>query len=102
MVNDLQGEYTRFVRAIKEISKERDIVILSAVAVIASIVSVLMSWSAVDSAKDAKAMVEYELVATRKELLVSQNRTSLYIVYVQRLHAYLIVEGLDPPPLPEE
>ncbi len=100
--SEIQGEYARFVKTIKDFSKERDIVILSAIAVIASILAILMSWSAVDSAKDADAKVDRELWETREELTATKNMMVLHNVYLQELYLIMKDAGFDPPPLPEE
>ena len=77
-------------------------IIISACCGFVAGVALILSVLALYNSTDANAKVDYELAATRAELTESKNRTTLYIVYVQRLHADLIVKGFEPPPLPEE
>ena len=65
-------------------------------------VALILSVLGLFSSTGASAKVDYELEATRKELLVAENRTTLYILLVQELHADLKAKGFEPPPLPEE
>jgi len=102
MATELQAEENRLHRLFKQFSSESQAVTIASVALIASLLCLLIAWSALNSATHAKAKVEYELQASRDELTEAKNRTTLYIVYVQQLHADLIIKGLDPPPLPEE
>jgi len=100
--SEIQVEENRFYRLFQKFSQESRLVVLVSVCMIATLVAVLTSVLAINSATHAKAMVEYELQATRDELTEAKNRTTLYIVYVQELQSDLITNGFQPPPLPEE
>jgi len=102
MATELQADENRYHRLFKQFSSESKAVTIASVALIAALLCLLMAWSALNSATHAKAMVEYELQASREELTESKNRTSLYIVYMQELYVEMKAHGLNPPPLPEE
>ena len=65
-------------------------------------VALILSVLGLFSSTGASAKVDYELQATRAELTATKNKTELYIVFVQDLHAELKAKGFEPPPLPEE
>ncbi len=98
-INQERSEKYRYLDKLNYVPK---FIIISACCGFIAGVALILSVLAMYNATDANAKVDYELSATRKELLVSQNRTTLYIVYVQRLHAELTIQGFEPPPLPEE
>ena len=98
-INQERSEKYRYLDKLSYVPK---FIIISACCGFIAGVALILSVLAMYNSTDAKAMVQYELAGTRKELLVSQNRTTLYIVYVQRIHADLISKGFEPPPLPEE
>jgi len=102
MATELQADENRYHRLFKQFSSESKAVTIASVALIAALLCLLIAWSALNSATHAKAMVEYELQASRNELIETKNRTSLYIVYVQDLQADLKTHGFEVPPLPEE
>ena len=98
-INPERNEKYRYLDQLSYVPK---FIIISACAGFLAGVALILSVLAMYNATSANAKVDYELAATRKELLVSQNRTTLYISYVQVLHADLIIKGFEPPPLPEE
>jgi len=102
MATELQADENRLYRLFKQFSGESKAVTIASVALITALLCLLIAWSALNSATHAKAMVEYELQASREELTESKNRTSLYIVYMQELYVEMKAHGLNPPPLPEE
>lgn len=85
-----------------QFNRETILIILVSICAIVTTGNHFRTNSAVDAANEANAKVDYELQASRDELTESKNRTTLYISYVQLLHADLIVKGFEPPPLPEE
>ena len=58
MVNDLQGEYARFVRAVKEIAQERTLIILVAICCIITADNYFRTSRAIDAANLANATAE--------------------------------------------
>lgn len=102
MENELRADSNLLQRVIAAIRDESKAVAIAQVAMIISAVFSVLCVLAIAASFNANSKVDYELAATRKELLVSQNRTTLYIAYVQELRSDLIINGFEPPPLPEE
>jgi len=75
------------------------------IAVIGLILSSLIGWSALNSATHAKAMVEYELQASRAEIIALKNRmeneAAMTNVYLQENYILMKSIGLNPNPPPE-
>ncbi len=102
MESELRADSNLLQRVIAAIREESKAVTIAQVSMVISAIFAVLCVLALAAALSANAKVDYELQATRDELIESKNRTTLYIVYVQDLHAYLTIKGLDPPPLPEE
>lgn len=99
---DLNPERSEKYRHLDTLGYVPRFIIISACCAFVAAFALLIGALSLYNSTDANAKVDYELAATRKELLVSQNRTTLYITYVQTLHSDLIIKGFEPPPLPEE
>jgi len=56
MGNDLQGDYARFIRAVKEIAQERTLIILVAICCIITVDNYFRTSRAIDSANAATAV----------------------------------------------
>jgi len=56
MVNDLQGDYARFVRAVKEIAQERTVIILVSICCIITVGNYFRTNKAIDAANAATAV----------------------------------------------
>jgi len=100
--SDLNPERSEKYRYLDKLNYIPKFIIISACCGFLAGMAVILSVLAMYNSTSAKAKVDYELEATRAELTESKNRTTLYIVYVQELHADLIIKGFEPPPLPEE
>jgi len=87
MATELQADENRYHRLFKQFSSESKAVTIASVALIAALLCLLMAWSALNSATHAKAMVEYELQATRNELTALKNEVRLSELYVEELVA---------------
>lgn len=101
MVSDLQAEDNRFHRLFEKFSTESKALTIAFVALIVTVLALLMSFMALNAAKDAKIQVEYELTATRQELLILKNQLRLTDVYLQQNHMKMEAIGVEPTPLPE-
>jgi len=87
MVSDLQADANARYRLFKEFFIESKAVTIASVALITALLCLLIAWSALNSATHAKAMVEYELQATRSELTALKNEVRLSELYVEELVA---------------
>ena len=101
MVQDLQAENNRINRLFERFSSEARLVSIATVALIVSALSLLMAFMALDAAEHAKIQVEYELAATRQELLILKNQLRMTDVYLQQNHMKMEAIGIEPVPLPE-
>ncbi len=99
---DLQVEDNRLHRLFLKFSAESRLITIVSVALIVTVLALLMAFMALDAAKDAKIQVEYELAATRQELLILKNHMTLTDVYLLENHMIMKTIGLNPAPLPEE
>ena len=105
MVSELQAENNRLHRLFQQFSAESKALTIASVALIITVLALLMSFMALDAAKDAKIHVEYQdtdIAEIRenyeKEILQLENKITLYLYHVQNLELYLKSEGLNPPP----
>jgi len=98
---DLQVDDNRFHRLFEKFSSESKALTIASVALIVTVLALLMAFMALDAAKDAKIQVEYELAATRQELLILKNHMTLTNVYLLENHVIMKTIGLQPVPLPE-
>jgi len=87
MATELQADENRLYRLFKQFSGESKAVTIASVALITALLCLLIAWSALNSATHAKAMVEYELGATRAEMTALKNEVRLSELYVEELVA---------------
>lgn len=94
-VTDLRAETNLLKQAIDTIKTGAASLTHSKLAVIIAVLGLLLtsllSALAVYSSASAKAMVEYELEATRQEIVLMKNEVRLLEVYVQDLEATIKV-----------
>lgn len=98
---DLQADNNRLHRLFEKFSAESKALTIASVALIVTVLALLMAFMALDAAKDAKIQVEYELAATRQEIVVLKNQMRLTDVYLQQNHVKMETLGIEPAPLPE-
>jgi len=98
---DLQVDDNRFHRLFLKFSSESKALTIASVALIVTVLALLMAFMALDAAKHAKIQVEYELTATRQELVVLKNQMRLTDVYLQQNHVKMEALGIEPALLPE-
>jgi len=102
MESELRAKDNRLNRLFQKFSNESKAVTIASVSLIVSVLSLLMAWSAVNSATNAKAKVDYELRATQQDVTAMKNKITLQTVYLQELYFLMQKKGLEPPPLPGE
>lgn len=83
--SEINQENNELYRLFQKFSRESKLTILSSVSSIVALLALLMSWSAVNSATRAVAKVDYELTATRQELLITKNEIRMLEVFIDQL-----------------
>ncbi len=100
-VTDLKAETNLLNKAIDAIKEQAASLTHSKLAVIVAVLALLitslLSALAVNSASSAMAMVKYELGATRQELLITKNEMRMLEVFIDQLIDAMKESGIETP-----
>ena len=111
-VSELNPEVNKFERLFQAMGGQAIAIAIAGASFLGMLMCVVMVAMNSDDAKDAKALVQVELRATRDEIRdlkdeIARTKTSvtndkkLTNVYINELHSDLKAHGFEPPPPPE-
>ncbi len=89
-----QADINAIHRVFRDFKRDSFLIGISSLAVIAAIVSILLSVSAINQSSYARIQIDMELRATRKELEQLQDSVTISANRTARLHAWLQANGI--------
>lgn len=96
MENEIQADYKRWIRAIKEFGQERTIITIASISLVVSILALLMAWMAVYDAIQAKSTIEADERYSSESYRQLEREYRLLQLKVDEHRAAMMAHGIDP------